>query len=352
MRLLVSGGASGGHVSAALAVANEFKAAHPTGDVLLVGRTRGLEERLVREANFPLETIDVRGWDRDDRLKNVQLPWVLPRAAIAGVKLVDAFRPDVVLGVGAYAMCPCIGAARLRKIPYVLQVSEPTGLANQAFRSSAAAACVSFEADVERFPTRRTVYTGYPIRYGFVRATPAAPARRLLVMGGGMGARRINLTVWSCLVALLERFETVVHLTGPQGEREAAILARPPHYQPIPWVSDLGPLLQQADLVLSRAGVGTCAELLATGVPAILVPGQFGGGHQVHNARLMAEVGAARYIPDAELTPRRLLEELERLTPKSLCSMADAAARLGRTDGARQIVKVLEEVAGQRPRVS
>jgi UDP-N-acetylglucosamine--N-acetylmuramyl-(pentapeptide) pyrophosphoryl-undecaprenol N-acetylglucosamine transferase len=352
LRLLVSGGASGGHISAALAVASAFKAAHPAGDVLLVGQTGGPEERLVREAGFPLATIHVHGWNRDDRLENVQLTWVLPGATIAGLRLVASFKPDVVLGVGAYAMCPCIGAARVRRIPFVLQVSEPGGLANRLFRSSAAAACVSFEADVERFRTRRTVYTGYPIRYGFVRGTPAAPPTRLLVMGGGMGARRINQTVWACLDALLERFETVVHLTGAQGEREAATLARPPRYQPIPWVSDLGPLLQQADLVLCRAGVGTCAELLATGVPAVLVPGQFGGRHQEHNSGLLASAGAARVIPDAELTPRRLLQELEGLTPATLCAMADATRRLGRTDGAQQIVKVLDEVAAQRPRAN
>jgi UDP-N-acetylglucosamine--N-acetylmuramyl-(pentapeptide) pyrophosphoryl-undecaprenol N-acetylglucosamine transferase len=344
MRLLISGGASGGHVSAALAVAAEFREAHRDSEVLIVGRTGSVEEELVPREGFRLETIHVRGWDRDSRWKNIRLPAVLPPAFAHGLRIVDRFRPDVALGVGAHAMVPCLWAARRRRVPYVLQVSEPTGLANRILRSGAAAACVSFPSDVAAFPTRCTVVTGYPIRRGFAPRRPNVPPRRLLVMGGSHGARRINETVWEGLDALLARFDEVVHLTGAQGRSRSLALARP-GYRPIWWTDDVANLMRQTDLVVARAGLGTCAELLAVGLPAILVPGTFGGGHQELHAARLESAGAGVRIADAELTVGRLLDVVDGLDPQRLQRMSDAAVRLARPGAARAIVRVLEEVA-------
>lgn len=348
MRLLISGGGTGGHLSPALAVAQAFRAAHPEADLLLVGRVGGLEERLVPLHGFALETIRIRGLDRDAPARNLALPAVLPAALAHGVRVVDRFRPDVVMGVGGYVMAPAVAAARLRRVPYVLQVSEAGGLANRLFRPGAAAACVTFPGDVEAFRTPRTVLTGYPLRPGFARRVPDVPARRLLVMGGSQGARRLNQAVWGSLGALLDAFEEVVHLTGRQGEAEAAGLARS-GYRPIAFSDDVPGLLAAADLVVSRAGVGTCAELTAVGLPAVVVPGTFGGGHQEHNAAELVRAGAAVRIGDAELTPDTLVDALRSLTEERLRGMAAASAALGRLDAADAIVGVLEEVAGRRP---
>jgi UDP-N-acetylglucosamine--N-acetylmuramyl-(pentapeptide) pyrophosphoryl-undecaprenol N-acetylglucosamine transferase len=345
MRLLIAGGASGGHVCAALAVAQAFRARHPHGQVLLVGRRGGLEERLVPEAGFALETIHVRGLDRDARWTNVSLPWILPPAVERGLMTLDRFRPDVVLGVGAYAMVPCVAAARWRGVPYVLQVGEPDGLANRLFKHSAAAACVSFPADEPKFVTGRTVCTGFPVREGFAHRTPDAPARRLLIMGGGLGSRNLNQVVWQTLDDLLERFEELVHVTGSQGAGEAPRHARP-RYRPIWTTADVAALMRDADLVVCRAGLGTCAELAAVGLPAILVPGTFGGAHQEHNAAELVRAGAATRIGDAELTAERLLGELDGLTPGRVREMARAATAMGRANAADLIVEVLEQTAG------
>src|SRR5207302_2288977 len=163
MRLLISGGGTGGHVMPALAVARAFHAEEPGGELLLVGRAGGPEERLVPEAGFQLRTVSIRGLNRDALIKNLALPAVVPAAFGEGGRIVDEFRPDVVLGVGGYAMAPALWAAGRRRIPYVLAVFESGGLANRLFRRWAAAACVSFADDVERFPTARTVLTGYPL---------------------------------------------------------------------------------------------------------------------------------------------------------------------------------------------
>lgn len=347
MRLLISGGGTGGHLSPALAVAQAFRAARPEADLLLVGRAGGPEERLVPLHGFALETIRIRGLDRDAPVKNLALPVLLPAALVHGLRVVDRFRPDVVMGVGGYVMAPAIAAARLRGVPYVLQVSEAGGLANRMFRPGAAAACVTFPGDVETFRTPRTVLTGYPLRPGFARRLPRAPARRLLVMGGSQGARRLNEAVWGALDALLDAFEEIVHLTGRQGEAEAAGRARS-GYRPIAFSDDMPGLLGEADLVVCRAGVGTCAETTAVGLPLVVVPGTFGGGHQEHNAAELVRAGAAVRVADDELTPDRLVDTLRSLTGDQLRSMAQASAVMGRPDAARDIVRVLEETAGGR----
>jgi len=296
---------------------------------------------------FALETIQVRGFDRDAPLRNLTLPVVLPGALGHGLRIVDRFRPDVVLGVGGYVMAPAVAAARLRGVPYVLQVSEAGGLSNRLFRAGAAAACVTFPEDVETFRTPRTILTGYPLRPGFARRVPDVPARRLLVVGGSQGARRLNEAVWSSLGALLDAYEEVVHLTGRQGEAEAAALVRP-GYRPIGYTDDMPGLLAAADLVVCRAGVGTCAELTAVGLPAVVVPGTFGGGHQEHNALALERAGAAVRIADADLTADTLVDTLRSLTGERLRAMAGASAALGRPDAAQAIVRLLEEVGGGR----
>jgi UDP-N-acetylglucosamine--N-acetylmuramyl-(pentapeptide) pyrophosphoryl-undecaprenol N-acetylglucosamine transferase len=344
MRLLISGGGTGGHLSPALAVAQAFRAEHAEGELLMVGRAGGLEERLVPQAGYPLETIRVRGFDRDAPWKNLALPWLLPAAMVRGVQVVSRFGPDVVLGVGGYAMTPAVAGARLRGVPYVLAVFEASGLANRMWRSGATAACVTFPGDVSRFPTRRTVLTGYPVRPGFRQRTPEVPPRRLLVTGGSQGARRINQVVWSALEGLLERFEEVIHLTGAQGESQAAALARP-GYRPCPFSNQVAELMAEADLVVCRAGVGTCAEVTASGLPAVLVPGTFGGGHQERNVQELVGAGAAVRIGDGELSAATLLATLDGLGADRLRAMAAASASLGRPHAARDIVRVLEEIA-------
>src|SRR5579872_1298647 len=133
MRLLISGGATGGHLFPALAVARALRADEPDAQILLVGRRGGPEERLVPAAGFDLETVRIQGFDRDAPWRNLALPIVLPAALAAGRRIVERFRPDVVLGAGGYVMVPALRAAKALHIPYVMLVMEPRGLANRLF---------------------------------------------------------------------------------------------------------------------------------------------------------------------------------------------------------------------------
>jgi len=341
---LIAGGGTGGHLYPALAVARAFRVEEPGGAVLLVGRAGGPEEKLVPAAGFDLETVSIRGLDRDAPWKNVALPYLIPRALRAALRIVDRFRPDVVLGMGGYVMAPAVAAARFRRIPYVLHEKDVRpGLATRYFAASAAAVCTTLPGTEKRLRNDHIVLTGVPLREGFDHRMPHAPPRRLLVTGGSQGAKRLNEAVWSALGSLTERFEEVIHVAGRQGA-EGVAANRRERYTGMTFTDDMAALMARADLVVSRAGVSTIAEATAVGLPMVLVPGTFGGGHQEENAAAMVEAGAASRIADDQLTGETLLRTVEGLEAGRLRAMARASAAAGRRDASQRVLAVLHEV--------
>ncbi|HSS93262.1 MAG TPA: UDP-N-acetylglucosamine--N-acetylmuramyl-(pentapeptide) pyrophosphoryl-undecaprenol N-acetylglucosamine transferase [Candidatus Dormibacteraeota bacterium] len=344
MRVLIAGGGTGGHLYPALAVAHAFRAEEPDGALLLVGRKGGPEERLVPAAGFDLATVNVRGLDRDAVWKNIALPAIVPVAFLAGLRIVGRFKPDVVLGMGGYVMAPAVAAARRRGIPYVLHEKDVRpGLATRFFAAGAAAICTTLPGTEKRLNNKRFEMTGVPLREGFEPRTPAVPPRRLLITGGSQGARHINEAVWGSLDELRKRFQEVVHIAGRQGAEGVAQHASP-GYRGLAFTDDMAELMGSADLVVSRAGVGTIAEITAVGLPMVLVAGTFGGGHQVDNAEAMAGLGAAVSIPDADLSPATLIATIDSLTPERLRAMANASSAAGRRDAAQRVLAVLHQV--------
>jgi UDP-N-acetylglucosamine--N-acetylmuramyl-(pentapeptide) pyrophosphoryl-undecaprenol N-acetylglucosamine transferase len=345
MRLLIAGGGTGGHLYPALAVARAFRAEEPDGAVLLVGRSGGPEEQLVPAAGFELATVNIRGLDRDAVWKNVALPVLVPASLLAGLRLVDRFRPDVVLGMGGYVMAPAVAAARLRGVPYVLHEKDVRpGLATRIFAGGAAAICTTLPGTEKRLGGRRVELTGVPLREGFTPRTPEVPPRRLLITGGSQGARNLNRAVWSALDELCNLFEEVIHVAGRQGAAGVTQDA-PVRYRGMAFTDDMAELMSRADLVVSRAGVGTIAEATAVGLPMILIPGTFGGGHQEENAAAMVDAGAAVRLGDAALNGASLVATIKGLDADRLRAMAKASASVGRRDAAQRVLHVLHEVA-------
>src|ERR1700682_2014449 len=329
MRLLIAGGGTGGHLFPALAVARAFRAEEPEGALLLVGRTGGPEERLVPASGFELATGKIRGLDRDAGGYELGLPYLVPAALRAGLRIVDRFRPDVVLGMGGYVMAPAVAAARMRGIPYVLHEKDVRpGLATRIFAGRAAAVCTTLPGTEKRIRSRRIELTGVPLRKGFMPRTPDVPPRRLLITGGSQGSRNLNQEAWSVLDEVLGRFQEVVHVAGRPGGEGVQEHARA-RYRGMAFTDDMPDLMTSADLIVSRAGVGTIAEATAVGLPMILIPGTFGGGHQEENAASMVEAGAAARIADAELSGASLMAAIKGLDDERLRAMANASAKAG-----------------------
>src|SRR5207249_5995184 len=193
---------------------------------------------------------------------------------------------------------------------------------------------------------RRIVVTGVPLRPGFEPRTPAVPPRTLLVTGGSQGARNLNNAVWGALDDLARMYEHVIHVAGRQGAHGVAEHMRE-RYEGMAFSDDMPALTARADLIVGRAGVGTIAEAAAVGLPMVLVPGTFGGGHQEENAAAMVSAGAAVRIADDELDGDSLLRTIDGLQADRIRAMAKASAAAGRHDAAQRVLAVLHEVVSR-----
>ncbi len=356
IRVLIAGGGTGGHIIPALAIAHALRAGEGGAELLFLGTPRGLESRLVPEAGYRLELIEV------GQLKGVSLATRartlldLPRALLRARELLQSFRPDVVIGVGGYASGPAMAAAVLGGVPTLaFEPNAAPGLANRLVGRWVSAAAVNFGPAARFF--RNAEVTGIPVRQAFfalpVRPTGAAP--HLLVFGGSQGARVLNRTLPAIVKPLLEAVPglTVLHQAGGRAAEEtraafAASGAGPERWQVSAFLDDMPTRFGAANLVLARSGASTVAELCAAGKPSVLVPFPLAADdHQRRNAEVLAEAGAAQVMLEAELTPEKLLGVVTILlrSPERLASMGREAEKLARRDAAEQIAGRVRSLA-------
>lgn len=364
-RVLLAGGGTGGHVYPLLTVVEALREADGGVEIRYLGRGGSVEERLAQKQGLafcPMPAGGVHG----------MAPW---RAAAnlaklaAGLRVarreVHRFAPDVVLVTGGYVSVPAAVAGWLAGRPVVvcLPDMEP-GMAVRFLSRLAAAVTVSFEEVARRLPAGKAVVTGYPVRRALIAGDRAAARdclgvkadeRVLVVLGGSSGARNINSAVLSVLPGLLE-LARVFHITGPadyervRAARDALDTCNQERYRIYSYVEEELPhLLWAADLVVARAGAATLGELPAVGVPSILVPGTFAGGHQMLNATYLQDRGGAVIVEDAALT-ERLLPTVRHLLqdPQRLARMAAAVKALAKPEASRAIVQVLQRTADGR----
>lgn len=354
-RLLVAAGGTGGHLYPAVAVARELAARKPSAEVLFVGTRRGLEGRIVPRAGFRLQTLPVlplRGGSLVRKLKGALL---LPVGVLAAWRLLRQFRPHVVFGMGGYVSGPVLAAAALSGVPtLLLEPNWTPGLANRWLARLVDQAAVAWEGTREFFGAKAFV-SGNPVREEITRVPERAPGRvmQVLVFGGSQGSQVLNRAMTEALAYLAAHRErlSLAHQTGDADlgwvrarYREAEFTARVE-----PYFEAMEREYAEADVVVARAGAMTCAELAAAGRPSILVPLPHAGGHQEANARAMAAAGAARSLPQSELSGEALAATLVELLdqPSLRRQMAAEARKLFRPDAARSIVDRLLALAAR-----
>ena len=306
---------------------------------------------------IPFTTISAVKLDMEALWNNWRVPLVLPRALWQAGRVVARFKPGVVLGTGGYVSAPLIVTAAAMGIPIVLQEQNYLpGRATRLLGRLARVIATGYGESAAYLDGRPTVVTGTPVRPEFEAPRTDFPdrPRRLLVLGGSQGAHRINLAVADALPALLERPEIeVAHQTGGRdldlmrAARDALPAGVRDRYQAFAFADDLAVRIQAADLVLSRAGASTLSEVSAIGIPMILVPGPFAGGHQRFNAQPYATAGAAAIIDDGACDGPRLAREILALVddPARYRAMTGAMHRLGRPRAADEVATLLRQVA-------
>ncbi len=383
LKLLLTGGGTGGHVSAALATAEAVRAraagADWTPEFRFIGSRHGVEQGLAEAAGIPFVGVEsgklrraasVRGLLT---VKNFTDALRVPVGIAQAIAEVRRFRPDAVLATGGYVSVPTVIAAGLLGYPVLIhEQTVQIGLANKIAARFASRIALTFEGAAQELPPNlrhKTFVTGNPVRpvifggdkgraverFGFDPAESHLPT--VYVTGGALGAKSINQAVEDCLPGLLENCRVVHQCGRADGEKMASVRAALPaglqrRYWVVPFVGDeIGDVFALCDLIAGRSGAGTVTEAAAQGKPALFIPlVPTGGDEQTRNAKRSADIGAAALLPSRDLSGPRLLAEISALLadPARLAAMGAAALALATPNAAFDLADALLALAGQR----
>jgi len=349
---VMAGGGSGGHVLPALAVARELRARGH--QARFVGVERGMEAKLVPAANFPIEWIEIGGLNRVGFRQTLATLGELPFSVWQAARILDRVAPAAVFSMGGYVAGPVLLAAVWKRIPIVIM--EPNAIPGFTHRHLArfvTRALVSFSEAERWFPKGRVEVTGLPIREEFfgVPMKPRGAVITVLITGGSQGSRTLNRAAEESWPLWENDRVRLIHQTGSRMYPE---LAPKFNESGVPgeiaeFIADMPRAFADADIVVSRAGMGAVSELAAAGRPSILVPLPGASDqHQLKNAQAFEKAGAARLVLDTEMTGARLVEEVMRLTstPGLLQEMSGVARAFAKRGAAQRAADVLESVSG------
>ena len=362
LRVLVSGGGTGGHIFPAVSIANEVRRRHPDAEILFVGAEGRMEMQRVPAAGYDIKGLPVAGFDRKRLWRNFAVLGKLWRSLRMANGILRDFRPDIAVCVGGYASGPMLKAAQRHGIPTLLQEQNGyPGVTNKLLAKKADAICVAYDNMERWFPADRIVMTGNAVRAALtaVTATPAEAKKALgfdperpivLSVGGSLGARTVNEAIEAAIPYIEKSGAQLLWQTGKLYADDCAAKAQGhPDVHASAFIDDMAMAYRAADLVVSRAGAGTISELELVGAPVILIPSpNVAEDHQRKNAMALVAKGAAVMIEDA-VAKNRLGAELERLLADADArrSMSQAIKALARPDGAADIVDRLEQIVAE-----
>ncbi len=324
LRVIISGGGTGGHIFPAVSIANAIKALRPEAKILFVGALGRMEMQRVPVAGYEIKGLPIRGFFRPLwKPANIGVAFDYLRSKWQAKKLLRQFRPDVAVGVGGYASSAALGAANSLGIPTLIQEQNSyAGLANKKLAAKAAKICVAYEGMERFFPKEKILLTGNPVRQSLLETTISRddairsfgldPARKtILLVGGSLGARTVNESVLQHLDLVKESGVQFIWQTGKY--YNAAINEQLkgqelPNLKVMDFITDMGAAYRAADLVISRAGASSISEFCLIGKPVILVPSpNVAEDHQTKNALALSTRDAAIYVKDSE-APATLLQ--------------------------------------------
>jgi UDP-N-acetylglucosamine--N-acetylmuramyl-(pentapeptide) pyrophosphoryl-undecaprenol N-acetylglucosamine transferase len=357
--IVIAGGGTGGHVYPGVAIADEVKRRNPDAKVAFIGTTRGLESKIVPKSGYELATINVSRLKGGGVMTKLKGLFRLPVAMFQSWRILRRIRPDVVIGVGGYASGPALlaGVFTFRKTAIQEQNATP-GLTNRWLGKLVKRVFLGFGAGVKAFSSKKTVYTGNPIRHAIAERLRAsspsdAKALRVLVFGGSQGATFLNERVPALLAKLSAALDSRLVITHQTGTADleattARYIALSLESEVLPFIDDMPKAYGTADLAICRAGALTIAELTAVGLPSLLVPFPFAAdNHQEANARVLEAHGAALVATQKDWDEALLLDHLKALATdrNRLAEMARKSRELAKLDAVTRIVDALEELA-------
>lgn len=363
LRIIISGGGTGGHIFPAVSIANAIKELRPDTEILFVGAEGRMEMHRVPAAGYPIKGLPVAGFDRKNLLKNIPVLIKLFKSQRLARKIVKEFQPHAAVGVGGYASGPTLKVAGSMGVPTLLQEQNSyAGVTNKLLAKQAKKICVAYEGMERFFDKDKIILTGNPVRQGLLNHSKTReeaiatfgldPSKRtILILGGSLGARTIN----QCLMENLDKVKSssiqFIWQTGKIYIEEAkAAVAKAgelPMLHVTDFISDMATAYCAADLVISRAGAGSISEFCLLQKPVILVPSpNVAEDHQTKNALALVNKNAALYVKDMEAKELLLDKAIEAVKqPDLLKNLSKNITELAFTDSANIIAKEVIKLA-------
>jgi len=324
LRVIISGGGTGGHIFPAVSIANAIRSKHPDAEILFVGALGRMEMQRVPAAGYEIKGLPICGFDRKNPLKNIKVLFKIWKSQRMAKQIIKEFRPMVAVGVGGYASGPTLNKAAAMGIPCLIQEQNSyAGVTNKLLAKKAEKICVAYDGMERFFPAEKIIKTGNPVRQALldttisreeaIRSFGLDPQKKtILLVGGSLGARTVNESIMQHLDMVRQTDIQFIWQTGKYYHtgimEQLKSQGQPKNLVVTDFISDMGAAYKAADLVISRAGASSISEFCLIGKPVILVPSpNVAEDHQTKNALALVNVDAALYVKDAE-APAQLLE--------------------------------------------
>jgi UDP-N-acetylglucosamine--N-acetylmuramyl-(pentapeptide) pyrophosphoryl-undecaprenol N-acetylglucosamine transferase len=359
IKVVFAGGKTGGHLFPAITMAAEFKKRFPQSQLVFVGTKEGLEKSVIPRYGFKLLFIQTRGFSRKSYLSNLLLVFYLLTGFRQALAILTQQRPSLVVGTGGYVSFPVVMLASLSNIPTMIQEQNSyPGISTRLLAHFADRVCLSYPESIRYFSSKSKLRViGNPIREDILSRQRKQALKRfgleegrktIFVFGGSQGAHTINLVFLRSLDLLKPQWQTLWQ-TGEADFSEISdkVKDKAARCAVHPFIEDMGSAYAASDLVVSRAGALTLAEITACGKPSILIPFPFAAAnHQKHNAEALQKEAAATVILQKDLTAQKLASEIDSLLSDEtrLKQMAERSARMGKPEAASLLVDEMEEL--------
>lgn len=363
LRIIVSGGGTGGHIFPAVSIANAIKELYPDTEILFIGAEGRMEMQRVPAAGYKIIGLPVAGFDRKHLLKNISVLIKLFRSQLMARKIIKDFNPHAAVGVGGYASGPTLKMAGMMGIPTLIQEQNSyAGVTNKLLAQKAEKICVAYEGMERFFDKDKIILTGNPVRQGLlsknisreeaIRSFGLAPEKKtILIVGGSLGARTINNCMMQGFDKIKESGVQFIWQTGKiyinEAKQAVKAYGELPMLHVTDFISDIAAAYSAADVVISRAGAGSISEFCLLGKPVILVPSpNVAEDHQTKNALALVNKNAALYIKDSEATQKLLDTAIEAVhKPDLLKELSSNITKLAIKDSATIIAKEVCKLA-------
>lgn len=366
MRVIISGGGTGGHIFPAISIANAIREQLPDAEILFVGAEGRMEMQRVPDAGYRIIGLPVAGFDRKNLMKNFAVLYKLAKSQLKARKIIRDFQPDAAVGVGGYASGPTLKVAASMGIPTLIQEQNSyAGVTNKLLAKNARRICVAYDEMGKFFPAEKIILTGNPVRQDLLRSTVTRSEalkqfnldpdkKTILILGGSLGALSINQCIMNHLEEIKKSGVQFIWQTGKlyyeRALKSVETAGEIPNLHTTDFIKDMASAYKAADLIISRAGAGSISEFCLLGKAVILVPSpNVAEDHQTKNAMALVNKDAAIYVKDAEANEKLISTALETINNEErLQTLSNNISKLALPDSATIIAKEVIKLANKK----